>query len=283
MMRIANFVTLGYFDKFRDAREKYRNARKRYLDMIQACLTGVIYEDEPLPVLGQQRYDATLREHGWDWPSRAQTMVGVKRLANARLLAEHVIQKQVPGDLMETGVWRGGVCIMLRAVLAVYEDRERRVWAADSFAGLPAPDSEKYPADTGEVFHEYRELCVSLDEVKDNFRKYDLLDDRVVFLKGWFKDTLPGADIGALALLRLDGDLYESTIVPLDLLYDRVSPGGFVIIDDYHVVEGCRRAVHDFLGRRNLAPELIEIDGVGVYWQKPAPPPPPHRFSFAKS
>ena len=271
-MRLANVVTLGYFDRFRAEREKYRNARKLYLDMIQACLTGVIYEDEPLQTLGQQRYDATLREHGWDWPSKAQTMVGVKRLANARLLAEHVIQKRIPGDLMETGVWRGGVCIMLRAVLAAHGDMERRVWAADSFAGLPAPDAGKYPADSGDVFHEYRDLCVSLDEVKANFQKYGLLDDRVVFLKGWFKDTLPAADISALALLRLDGDMYESTIVPLDALYDRVSPGGFVIIDDYHVVEGCRRAVHDFLGRRNLAPEFIEIDGVGIYWQKPGLP-----------
>jgi len=271
-MRLANVVTLGYFDRFRAEREKYRSARKLYLDMIQACLTGVIYEDEPLQTLGQQRYDATLREHGWDWPSKAQTMVGVKRLANARLLAEHVIQRRIPGDLMETGVWRGGVCIMLRAVLAAHGDTERRVWAADSFAGLPAPDAGKYPADSGDVFHQYQDLSVSLDEVKANFQKYGLLDDRVVFLKGWFKDTLPVADVGALALLRLDGDMYESTIVPLDSLYDRVSPGGFVIIDDYHVVEGCRRAVHDFLGRRNLAPELIEIDGVGVYWQKPGLP-----------
>ncbi len=282
-MRLANLVTLGYFDRFRAEREKYRHARKLYLDMLQACLTGVIYEDEPLQVLGQQHYDATLREHGWDWPSRAHTMVGVKRLANARLLAEHVILKRIPGDLMETGVWRGGVCIMLRAVLAAYEDTGRRVWAADSFAGLPAPDAEKYPADTGDAFHEFRELCVSLEQVKANFRKYGLLDDRIVFLQGWFKDTLPTANIGALALLRLDGDMYESTILPLDVLYDRVSPGGFVIIDDYHVVEGCRRAVHDFLDRRKLTPELIEIDGVGVYWQKPLPPAQPRRLFTAKS
>jgi len=107
-----------------------------------------------------------------------------------------------------------------------------------------------------------------MDEVKNNFRKYGLLDEQVIFLKGWFKDTLPSAPIEKIALLRLDGDLYESTIIPLNSLYDKVSVGGFVIVDDYHVVKGCKQAVHDFIESRKLNPELVEIDGVGIYWQK---------------
>jgi hypothetical protein len=101
---------------------------------------------------------------------------------------------------------------------------------------------------------------------KKNFEN-GLLDEQVKFLKGWFKDTLPNAPIQKLALLRLDGDMYESTMDALLALYDKVSVGGYIIVDDYHVVEGCKRAIHDFLSQRNLNPVLEEIDGVGVYWK----------------
>lgn len=240
----------------------------RYLDLIQATLTGSIYEDPPLPSLGQTEYDPRLREYGWDWPSKAHTMIGEKRLANVRSLVESVLGNGVPGDLIETGVWRGGACILMRAVLDAYGVRDRRVWLADSFEGLPAPDSIKYPHDEGDNFHTFQDLSVSLDEVKSNFNKYNLLDDQVVFLKGWFEDTLPQAPMERLALLRLDGDMYGSTIVALNSLYDRLSVGGYVIVDDYHVVEGCKQAIHDFLDRRELSPDVQEIDGVGVFWKK---------------
>src|SRR5262249_7246717 len=158
-----------------------------------------------------------------------------------------VITHEVPGDFIETGIWRGGACIMLRAVLAAYDVTDRIVWCADSFEGLPPPDAEKYPADAGDRHHTFAPLAVSLEEVKSNFERYGLLDERVKFLKGWFKDTLPSAPIGKLALLRLDGDMYESTMDALVALYDKVVPGGAVIVDDYGAVEGCRRAVSDFL------------------------------------
>jgi len=259
--KFINILSLGFFEKF-------RTTRNRYLDLMQDCLAGVIYEDNPLPVLGQEQYDPKLREYGWDWPSKAHTMIGVKRLANIRFLAESIIKNRVPGDFMETGVWRGGACIMMRAVMAAYGVKNRRVWLADSFEGLPAPTPELYPEDAGEKFHEYEELAVSVDQVKSNFNKYGLLDEQVIFLKGWFKDTLPSAPVETLALLRLDGDLYESTIIPLEVLYDKVSKGGYIVIDDYHVVKGCKQAVHDFCATRGIQPEIVEIDGVGVYWKK---------------
>jgi hypothetical protein len=165
-------------------------------------------------------------------------------------------------------VWRGGACILLRAVLNAYRVTDRRVWVADSFQGLPAPDAEKYPADADADYHEFPELSVSIETVRRNFEKYGLLDDQVVFLKGWFKDTLPNAPIERLSLLRLDGDLYESTIVALNSLYDKLSPGGYVIVDDYHIVSNCKRAVGDFFKARKITSALSEIDGVGVFWQK---------------
>lgn len=238
----------------------------KYLTLLQKCLTGVIYEDEPISDLGDKSFDPTLREYGWDWPSKAHTMIGVKRLANVRNLVESVLGNGIEGDFIETGVWRGGACILMRAILDVYKATDRCVWLADSFDGLPPPNETKYPADVGDKYHTYQALSVSIDEVKRNFEKYGLLDDQVKFLKGWFKDTLPNAPIQKLALLRLDGDMYESTMDALMALYDKVSVGGYVIVDDYHVVAGCKKAVHDFISNRSLNVDLEEIDGVGVYW-----------------
>ena len=242
--------------------------RDAYLSLIEKCLTGTIYEDKAFHAVGDGVYDASLREVGRDWPSMAHTMVGVKRLANLRMLTEKVIRERIPGDLIETGVWRGGACILMRAVLHAYNVTDRRVWVADSFEGVPAPNSQKYPEDTGSDYHTFHELSVPLETVRNNIRKYGLLDDQIVFLKGWFKDTLPAAPIKSLALLRLDGDLYESTIVSLNALYKKLSPSGYVIVDDYHVVPGCKAAIHDFLASAQIAPRICEIDGVGVYWQK---------------
>lgn len=238
-----------------------------YLTMVQKCLVGTIYEDPPIKALGPEVFDRQLRQYGWDWPTFAHTMIGEKRLANVRNLVESVIRKDIEGDLIETGVWRGGACILMRAVLNAYCVKDRCVWLADSFEGLPLPDKEKYPADADSEFHTFPELSISLEQVKRNFEKYGLLDDQVKFLKGWFKDTLPNAPIQKLAILRLDGDMYESTMDALLALYEKVSVGGYVIIDDYNVVEGCNSAVHDFLSERNLSANFVEIDGVGVYWE----------------
>jgi len=247
-----------------------RRIRDRYLQLMRDCLTGSIYEDPPLKVLGTESFDPTLREYGWDWPSIAHSMIGRKRMDNLRLLTERVLFDHVPGDLIETGVWRGGACIYMRAILEAYGIKNRRVWVADSFEGLPPPDAENYPADTGDVFHTYRELAVPLEVVQHNFKRYFLLDEHVMFLKGWFRDTLPSSQTGPLAILRMDGDMYESTIDALNNLYDRVSLGGYIIVDDYRVVEGCRHAVDDFRTRRGIHDAIVEIDGVGIYWQKTA-------------
>jgi len=258
---VANFATWGMVAR-RD------RVRRQYLDLMERCLAGVIYEDAPLQDLGKTEYDPQLREYGWDWPSVAHTMIGSRRLHNLRTLLEQVIENRVPGDVIETGVWRGGACIMMRAVLEAYAVRNRRVWVADSFEGVPPPKPEFYPADVNEKFHEYAALSVPVEQVKRNFSRYGLLDDQVVFLKGWFHDTLPTAPIERLALLRLDGDLYESTIVALRSLYDKLSINGYVIVDDYRVVPACKQAVDDFCAERRIAPEIVEIDGVGVYWRK---------------
>ena len=111
-------------------------------------------------------------------------------------------------------------------------------------------------------------LAISLEDVQENFRRYDLLDDKVKFLKGWFRDTLHVAPISELALLRLDGDLYESTMDGLKALYDKVSTGGFIIMDDYNDFEPCRRAVSEFREQHGIKDPIEPIDWAGAFWRK---------------
>jgi hypothetical protein len=243
--------------------------RASYLDELEDALTGYSAADPPLPgsPFSVQVFEPSYREEGLDWPATALTMVGRRRLHNFRALIERVIDDGVDGDILEAGVWRGGASILARAVLAARGVTDRRVIVADSFEGLPHP-SDQFPADTGADFHTHPELAVSLEQVRANFEQFGLLDDQVVFLKGWFRDTMPSVDTEALAVLRLDGDMYESTIVPLTHLFDRVSTGGWVIVDDYQIMAPCRTAVRDFFDGRQIRPQLHQIDHVGVYFRK---------------
>jgi len=218
---------------------------------------------------GKRVHGLQVREAGLDWPPEAETMIGMKRLTSLQECVETVLAEDIPGDLVETGVWRGGACILMRAVLAAYGDTTRNVWLCDSFQGVPRSDPEHYKADKG-IRAELAAgiLGVPMEEVKANFERYGLLDEQVRFLPGWFKDTLPTAPIERIAVLRLDGDLYESTIQALDALYPRLSPGGFCIVDDYLVVDACRQAVTDYRERHGITAEIVDIDGTGVYWRK---------------
>jgi O-methyltransferase len=207
--------------------------------------------------IGQQQ-----KIEGLIWPGYAHTMIGMKRLDNLQHCIEAVLNDGVEGDLIETGVWRGGASIFMRAVLAAYGIKDRKVFVADSFQGLPEPDTEKWS-----LLHKEPFLAVSLPEVEANFKKYGLLDDQVVFLKGWFKDTLPKAQINKISIMRLDGDMYGSTMESLEILYPKLSKGGFCIIDDYGL-PSCRKAVEDFRAKHNITSELLRVDWTGVYWRR---------------
>jgi hypothetical protein len=209
-----------------------------------------------------------LRRAGRGWPAMAQTMLGMERLDNVQHCVETALENKIPGDLIETGVWRGGTCIFMRAILKAHGETGRTVWVADSFEGLPRPNAETYPSDAGDTLYTHDCLAVSLDSVRANFQRYGLLDDQVRFLKGWFKDTLPSAPIRQLAVARLDGDLYESTMDGLSHLYPKISKGGYVIVDDYGAIAACKQAVHDYRDQHGIREEIKPVDWTGVYWQK---------------
>ncbi len=268
-----------------------------YLELIKKCLIRSIFPDEYRPLLqpgsGKSKWqlarhaylggflarlnfglyrrakvDPVKRSEGRDWPAEADTMIGLKRLDHLQACITDVLANGVPGDLIETGAWRGGSGIFMCAVLEAFGEAERLVWVADSFAGLPKPDG-RYQQDHGDAHWRFHSvLAIPLEVVKANFARYGLLTERVRFLEGWFKDTLPAAPIEHLAIMRLDGDMYSSTIDVLENLYPRLSPGGYAIIDDYGAVPACKQAVEDYRARNGIVEPIQTIDWTGVYWRK---------------
>lgn len=232
-----------------------------YLSLMESVLTGSGYRDPSTT----KAYQDEEREIGGDWPLYARTMIGRKRLHQLREACETAISDNIPGAFMECGVWRGGAAIMMKAVLVANNCNDREVILADSFCGLP-----DLVAPQDSTFHMSQEdldfLKVPMEEVKENFRSYGLLDSSIKFIPGWFSESLPSFN-SKLAVLRADGDLYSSTLDILQNCYDLVSDGGFVIIDDYGAMIECRRAVDRFLEERKLKVKLQEIDWSGVYWR----------------
>jgi hypothetical protein len=249
--------------------------RERYLELLKLTLTGMS-EAQPtfarfpknggMQVRPQQNVDA--RIEGRDFPANGLTMVGVKRLDNVQACIETVLTEGVPGDVIEAGVWRGGTSMFMRAVLNAHDASDRTVFVADSFEGLPPPDAERFPADASSKLHEFDFLSVPLEAVQEHFRRFGLLDDQVRFVKGWFRDTMPALSGNTWSVIRMDGDMYESTMNILENLYPGLSPGGYLIVDDYNALASCRRAVSDYRSAHGIEDEIHEIDWTGAYWRK---------------
>ena len=210
--------------------------------------------------------DRALRQSGEDYPQTAATMIGLKRLLQLRDAVVTVDREGIPGDLIETGVWRGGASLFMRCALEALGDQERKVILADSFAGLPAPGLAGHQEDELDLSGlDY--LSVPRREVEALFESFGLLDSQVEVLEGWFHETLPRLRGRRFAIIRLDGDLYSSTMIALENLYPGLSSGGFVIVDDFRINE-CRRAVNDFRASTGSDETVVPIDDSSVYWRK---------------
>lgn len=203
---------------------------------------------------------------GEPWAKKALSMVSPERLQNLQDCCESAIANGVPGDFVETGVWRGGCTILMQAILKERQATDRAVWCCDSFEGLPRPYMRE---DMDLNLHLYPQLAVSQEEVEENFRRLGLLDVNVRFLKGWFAETLPTAPIDQIAVLRLDGDLYASTKEALENLEPKVSPGGFILIDDIFDIPQCKLAVDEYRAKARITAEIVQVDWTGAYWRKP--------------
>jgi O-methyltransferase len=258
--------------------------QKIYIDFFKRILTDTVYDESirniffknPNHVSKSQMMsvlDTSVDEESktgriFPPPQRAHTMIGLKRLDNIQSCLEDVMKNNIEGDIIETGVWRGGATIFIRMFLKEYNITDKIVYVADSFEGLPKPDPVKYPKDVNDIHHTFDFLKISSEDVQNNFKSYNLLDDQVKILKGWFKDTTQNPPFKKLSILRLDGDMYSSTWEVLENLYDKLSIGGYLIIDDYGAITNCREAVNYFRTKRNIHEPIEQIDWTGIFWKK---------------
>lgn len=248
---------------------------KLYLDQLKKGLVNALNHDLPESLLNpapEQLVQPSWFEHFW--AGSALTMSSMRRLDHLQAAIEHCLEQGLGGDFVECGVWRGGAAILMRAVLAAHGIDDRSVWAADSFQGLPEPEQDSVdnmlynlPPVVG-----IERFAVSLDSVKRNFERYGLLDEQVRFLPGWFSETLPQAPIERIAVLRLDGDFYSSTMDTLTHLYPKVVPGGYIIVDDWGISQVCgeQAAVVDYRKQHGIEDEIVEVDWHASYWRKPS-------------
>lgn len=258
---------------------------KLELEFIKRLLTDTVYNEEirndffeknmfptskQIIDIIQKPVDQT-RNEGADWPDRAHTMIGMKRLNSLHANLDYIRENKIEGDFIETGVWRGGASIFMAYYNKLYK-MNRTVFVCDSFEGLPKPDIEKYPVDKDDEHYTVDFLKVGIEEVVNNFKMYGLFySENIHFAKGWFSETLPSMidnlHIKKISLLRFDGDMYGSTMDVLENLYPRVNSKGVVIIDDYGL-PNCARAVNDFRLKYNIDNPIEIIDKYGIYWHK---------------
>jgi O-methyltransferase len=214
-------------------------------------------------------YGQSVDPNNIDYKTRL-TMLPRKFLENIESCVNETLENNIEGDFVEAGVWQGGACILAHNIFKIASST-KKVWVFDSFEGLPKPDAEKYPSDAGDTHWTIPELSVSLEQVQANFSLFNELDNSVEFVKGWFKDTMPNNKVKTISVLRLDGDMYESTIEPLEFLYPKLSKGGYCIIDDYTPEYGAFNAVNDYRETHNITEpiEIVHNSGVTIgFWKK---------------
>eukprot|EP01026_Neomeris_dumetosa_P042307 TRINITY_DN3522_c0_g1_i4.p1 TRINITY_DN3522_c0_g1~~TRINITY_DN3522_c0_g1_i4.p1 ORF type:complete len:346 (-),score=34.51 TRINITY_DN3522_c0_g1_i4:353-1327(-) len=255
---------------------RYHMIAERYLDAVQKSISGWAlqtggYAPSLNNVLNEIGFKEEIRENGNDWPIYGVSMIGMKRLTNIREQLLRIMREGIHGDFLEAGVWRGGGSIMAKAVLTAYSRGGRKVHVVDSFQGLP--DARTSLNEDHNKWSQLDYLRVSQDQVKENFRRFDLLDDQVFFHQGFFNESLttfrkqhPNSKI---AFLRMDGDMYESTMDIFFNVYDFVPVGGTIVIDDYRIPD-CRRAVDDFFELHDASEEMVPIDKSAVYFIRTA-------------
>ncbi|MBA2522057.1 MAG: class I SAM-dependent methyltransferase [Solirubrobacterales bacterium] len=254
--------------------------RRAYLDLLKLCLCdlagarthSVSRATERMSGKGDvfsrelPAEELALRAKGADWPLSGLSMIGLLRLDDLQKCVESIVADGIEGDLIEAGTWRGGASILMRATLDGLGADERTLWVADSFQGLPAPD-ERFPEDRELDLSAIDFLAVPLEEVRSYFARFGLTEG-VEFLQGFFEHTLPGLTDHSWSVVRLDGDTYESTWLGLESLYPALSVGGYLVIDDYLLIDECKDAVDDFRRAHGITEPIEEVDWNGVKWRR---------------
>lgn len=187
-------------------------------------------------------------------------MLGCRRARTLYRLAAAAERGGIPGALVDCGAWNGGSTAILAAGAP-----SRTAWAFDSFEGLPAP-SDRDGADAAA----WEGSCLGREQhVHEAFRRF-ADPEQLRIVKGWFDESLPAnaRAVGPIAVLHADGDWFDSVKVTLDVLYDQVSSGGWVIVDDYGAWSGAHEAVDLFRAERCVLSPLVRVEA-SAYWRKP--------------
>ena len=199
------------------------------------------------------------------------TLGGPKALDNAFEIVRLIEKNNIPGAIIECGVAQGGCAAMMALSSRSYGNLDREFWFFDSYEGLPEPTEEDYKdfKTGGHVGVLVKGSCLgTLEQVSDLlFNNFNLPKNKINLIKGWFQDTVPmhREKVGKIAILRLDGDWYESTKIPLENFYQNIMTGGCVIIDDYATCYGSKKATDEFL-KENLINTHLRSDGRGGAW-----------------
>jgi O-methyltransferase len=250
--------------------------RIAYLDLLKLALCDLagartesvgLGEDKQLFMRELTDDQLRVRIGGMDWPSSGLTMIGLNRLDDLQRCVETIARERVHGDLIEAGAWRGGASILMRATLDSLGATDRSVWVADSFEGFPPPDPKRFPADRDLDLSDVDFLAVPLDQVQAYFSRFGC-ERGVRFVPGFFAQTLPALRGRRWSLVRIDSDSYEATWIALESLYPSLVEGGYAIVDDYPLVEECRRAVDDFRRKNDITEPMERIDWIGVRWRR---------------
>jgi hypothetical protein len=229
-----------------------------YLELLKRALNNYLYLGGNIPF--EQFEITSFWASGWTIPDIAQphSLLATTKLNALHLMMSDVIRNEIPGDFIEAGIYKGGTVMLMRAFLKAVGITDRIVWAADSFEGIPL--SSKYTDKDDPVDKWENRWSAGYEEVLNNFRRYDLLDDQVHFIRGYFADTLRNPPFNQLAIARFDADAYESTMDALEKIYPKISPGGYVIIDDWHLPR-CRQAVVDYRKANNIEEPVHQVLG----------------------
>lgn len=182
---------------------------------------------------------------------------------------KHVVESSIPGDIVECGVWRGGVCMLAAHTLKLLGNTDRCIYLYDTFAGMSEPSEEDLRHDNVPAI----KLCLEkgpkwcnapLDQVRRNMLSTGYPEQNLRFVLGRVEDTIPGTIPKQIAVLRLDTDWYSSTLHEMDHLFPQLHPGGVLIVDDYGWWRGSRLAVDEYFGRQEAKMLLCRIDSDGA-------------------
>lgn len=280
----------------------HTSTRALYFNMLATLLTGAALVCNPSSAEQLEGCYAVFRA-GSGAPTMkmkrtSTTMTGIKRLFNVRDLVIEVANKRLTGGYLEAGVWRGGNSIMAAATMQLYGLGTRPIYLCDSFHGLPLSRKDSPRPREGGIYQRMKgTLSVSAQRVVGNFDRFSIPREHVTIVPGYFVESLPGLrdELDArgemLAVLRMDGDMYDSTADILFNLYDLVQEGGFVIIDDFGWANGAvangtsfakplfgaKQALLDFRVLHSIDDPMKDIDGMGAYFQKTKALPSPLR------